>query len=202
MANAILPEAATAHVEELSDPYLIWFWNSNVRSTAIVLNSLVKANAPDAQYRGDGALADRRRARTDAGATPRRTRSRWSRWSRTTAASSRRCRTSPRWRSSATRKLASAQFQGRSTEAKATDMPMAKLLVSAPAGSGAAADLHAHRRRHALLLGAPALRRRSTLPDRDRIKGSASPAPTRPTSRTARGRPRPASRPAISCASR
>ena len=52
MANAILPEAGIAHVEELSDPYLLWFWNSNVRSTAIVLNSLVKASAdPDAPIR-------------------------------------------------------------------------------------------------------------------------------------------------------
>ena len=39
-------------LEESNDPYLLWFWNSNVRSTAIALNSLVKANAPDAQYRG------------------------------------------------------------------------------------------------------------------------------------------------------
>jgi hypothetical protein len=45
MANAILPEGGSAHVEELSDPYLLWFWNSNVRSTAIVLNSFVKAEA-------------------------------------------------------------------------------------------------------------------------------------------------------------
>ena len=44
MTNAILPEAGSAHVEELSDPYLLWFWNSNVRTTAIVLNSLVKAD--------------------------------------------------------------------------------------------------------------------------------------------------------------
>ncbi|HTI37655.1 MAG TPA: MG2 domain-containing protein [Vicinamibacterales bacterium] len=51
MANAVLPEAATAHVEELSDPYLLWFWNSNVRSTAIVLNSLVKSGQPDDRYR-------------------------------------------------------------------------------------------------------------------------------------------------------
>ncbi|HJR59150.1 MAG TPA: hypothetical protein VJ813_07130, partial [Vicinamibacterales bacterium] len=29
-----------------SDPYLLWFWNSNVRSTAIVLNSLVRADRP------------------------------------------------------------------------------------------------------------------------------------------------------------
>ena len=50
MANAILPEAATAHVEELSDPYLLWFWNSNIRSTAIVLSSMVKANRSDAPY--------------------------------------------------------------------------------------------------------------------------------------------------------
>src|SRR2546423_2249604 len=55
MAARILPEAATAHVEERSDPYLMWFWTSNVRSTAIALNSLIKsntANAPDARYRG------------------------------------------------------------------------------------------------------------------------------------------------------
>ncbi|MGH9310810.1 MAG: alpha-2-macroglobulin family protein, partial [Vicinamibacterales bacterium] len=51
MANAVLPEAGSAHVEELSDPYLLWFWNSNVRSTAIVLNSLVKASAGIEQVR-------------------------------------------------------------------------------------------------------------------------------------------------------
>ena len=44
--NAVLPEAGLAHVEELSDPYLLWFWNSNVRSTAVVLGSLVRA-VPD-----------------------------------------------------------------------------------------------------------------------------------------------------------
>jgi uncharacterized protein YfaS (alpha-2-macroglobulin family) len=47
LANAILPEGGSAHVEELSDPYLMWFWNSNVRSTAIVLNTLVRAGAAD-----------------------------------------------------------------------------------------------------------------------------------------------------------
>ncbi len=51
MTNAILPEAGGAHVEELSDPYLLWFWNSNVRTTSIVLNSLVKANVNDAPIR-------------------------------------------------------------------------------------------------------------------------------------------------------
>src|SRR5262249_38205847 len=43
MRNAILPEAGSAHVEELNDPYLLYFWNSNVRSTAIVLNSFIKS---------------------------------------------------------------------------------------------------------------------------------------------------------------
>ena len=43
--NAILPEGGTAHVEELSDPYLLWFWSSNVRSTALALGSLVR-NVP------------------------------------------------------------------------------------------------------------------------------------------------------------
>ena len=55
--NAILPEGGSAHVEELSDPYLLWFWNSNVRSTAIVLNSLVRGGRADAPCRADGALA-------------------------------------------------------------------------------------------------------------------------------------------------
>ncbi|HEX2310984.1 MAG TPA: alpha-2-macroglobulin family protein, partial [Vicinamibacterales bacterium] len=44
MMNAILPEGSSAHVEELSDPYLLWFWNSNIRSTAIVLETLVRAS--------------------------------------------------------------------------------------------------------------------------------------------------------------
>ncbi|MEJ2368444.1 MAG: alpha-2-macroglobulin family protein, partial [Acidobacteriota bacterium] len=40
--NTILPEAGTAHVEELNDPYLLWYWSSNVRSTAIALGSIVR----------------------------------------------------------------------------------------------------------------------------------------------------------------
>lgn len=44
--NAILPEGGSAHVEELNDPYLLWYWNSNVRSTAIVLDTLVRADDP------------------------------------------------------------------------------------------------------------------------------------------------------------
>jgi hypothetical protein len=51
MMNAILPEGGSAHVEELSDPYLLWFWNSNIRSTAIVLRTLVQSEVADAPIR-------------------------------------------------------------------------------------------------------------------------------------------------------
>ncbi|MGH9441494.1 MAG: alpha-2-macroglobulin family protein [Thermoanaerobaculia bacterium] len=46
--NAVLPEGGTAHVEELPDPYLLWFWSSNVRSTALALGSLVRQKRDDA----------------------------------------------------------------------------------------------------------------------------------------------------------
>jgi len=40
--NAILPEGGTAHVEELSDPYLLYYWSSSIRSTAIALGALTR----------------------------------------------------------------------------------------------------------------------------------------------------------------
>jgi uncharacterized protein YfaS (alpha-2-macroglobulin family) len=52
MDNAMLPEAGSIHVEELADPYLLYFWNSNVRSTAIALNTLVRAGAPQTTVTG------------------------------------------------------------------------------------------------------------------------------------------------------
>ena len=45
ITNSILPEGGFAHVNELSDPYLLWFWNSNVRSTAMALGTLVRTGA-------------------------------------------------------------------------------------------------------------------------------------------------------------
>jgi uncharacterized protein YfaS (alpha-2-macroglobulin family) len=45
--NAITEEGGSAHVEELTDPYLMWFWNSNIRSTAITLGTLVRHSADD-----------------------------------------------------------------------------------------------------------------------------------------------------------
>jgi len=50
--NAILPEAGTSHVEELADPYLLYFWNSNVRSTALVLSTKVQVSASPADVIG------------------------------------------------------------------------------------------------------------------------------------------------------
>jgi uncharacterized protein YfaS (alpha-2-macroglobulin family) len=46
--NSILPEGGTAHVGEISDEYLLWFWNSNVRSTAIALGTLVRGGDDEA----------------------------------------------------------------------------------------------------------------------------------------------------------
>lgn len=51
ITNAILPEGGSAHVEELSDPYLLWFWNSNVRTTSIVLRSLMRGTGSDSLVR-------------------------------------------------------------------------------------------------------------------------------------------------------
>jgi uncharacterized protein YfaS (alpha-2-macroglobulin family) len=42
LTNAIAPEAGGAHVEELHDEMLLWLWSSNVRTTAIVLGTLVR----------------------------------------------------------------------------------------------------------------------------------------------------------------
>jgi uncharacterized protein YfaS (alpha-2-macroglobulin family) len=134
IANAILPEAATAHVEELNDPYLLWFWNSNVRSTAIALNTLVKADAPGQQYRGMVAWLLRARKGGRWGNTQENALalealvSYYRRFESTTPDFTAVARLGAA-------QVASAQFQGRSTDAKATDVPMATLLASSPAGS-------------------------------------------------------------------
>ncbi len=65
IGNAILPEGGSAHVEELNDPYLLWFWNSSVRSTAIVLENLVRHSSDATLVPGlvRWLLAARRRGR-------------------------------------------------------------------------------------------------------------------------------------------
>jgi uncharacterized protein YfaS (alpha-2-macroglobulin family) len=44
----VLSEGGSAHVEELSDPWLAWLWSSNVRTTAIVLRSLTRRGSDEA----------------------------------------------------------------------------------------------------------------------------------------------------------
>jgi uncharacterized protein YfaS (alpha-2-macroglobulin family) len=149
MANAILPEAGSAHVEELSDPYLLWFWNSNVRSTAIVLNSLVKGEALD---RGDRPEPADRSGRLQPAFV--RDLVRWlmtvrkdGRWGNTQEnayameALVNYYRafepTAPDFRAIVRlgeQELALAEFRGRSAESEVTTVPMAKIAASAPAG--------------------------------------------------------------------
>ena len=53
LRNAVRTEAGSAHVEELNDPALVWLWNSNLRSTGIVLRSLIgAASSEDASLAG------------------------------------------------------------------------------------------------------------------------------------------------------
>src|SRR6185437_8043718 len=123
------------HVEELNDPYLMWFWNSNVRSTAIVLRTLVNASTPtDASVRP--MVAWLMQARTNG---------RWGNTQENAIAMESLVAYYRRFESEAPNftavarlgdtALASARFQGRSTEAKTADVPMAKLLTAAPAGA-------------------------------------------------------------------
>ena len=135
IGNAVLPEAATAHVEELNDPYLMWFWNSNVRSTSIVLRTLVSAATPaDASFRP--MVAWLMQARKNG---------RWGNTQENALAMEalvtyyRKFESvTPNFTAVATlgtTQVASAQFQGRSTEAKTADMTMPALLATGPAGS-------------------------------------------------------------------
>lgn len=129
IANAVLPEAATAHVEETSDPYLMWFWNSNVRSSAIVLESLVKAGSQDAPVRGlvtwlMQARKDGRWGNTQENAVAlealvtyyRKAESAVPAFTATAALGS--------------EPIASERFEGRSTAAKSVDVAMPKLLAA------------------------------------------------------------------------
>jgi uncharacterized protein YfaS (alpha-2-macroglobulin family) len=65
LTNAIRVEGDRAHVEELDDDALLWLWNSNVRSTAVVLEGLARRR-DDAQLIPAlvrGLLAERRNGR-------------------------------------------------------------------------------------------------------------------------------------------
>jgi hypothetical protein len=132
--NAILPEGGYAHVEELSDPYLLWFWNSNIRTTAIVLDALVRHT--DDEHLTKQIVRWLMRVRQ---------RGRWrntqeNAWAMEALVDYYRRyeRETPDF--TATVNLGEAttardEFRGRSTEAKSHDVPMPKLLSVAPAPS-------------------------------------------------------------------
>lgn len=135
MNNAVLPEGGSAHVEELSDPYLLWFWNSNIRSTAIVLNTQVKADTADIS-RIRPLVRWLMNARTNG---------RWGNTQENAYALEALVNYYRRFEPEApnftalvrlgTAELARDEFRGRTTTSETTDVSMTKLLASVPAGS-------------------------------------------------------------------
>jgi hypothetical protein len=129
MGNAVLPEGATAHVEELSDPYLLWFWNSNIRSTAIVLSSMIKADQADVPY-----------AQIVRWMLQVRDKGRWGNTQENAMALEALVGYYRRFEavvpdftavaSLSNQPLAREQFRGRTTDTRSTDVSMAKLLAS------------------------------------------------------------------------
>jgi uncharacterized protein YfaS (alpha-2-macroglobulin family) len=134
LANAVLPEGGSAHVEELSDPYLLWFWNSNVRSTAIVLGSLVRGDVADAPIRQMvrwmmAARKDGRWGNTQENAMA----------MEALVAYYRKFEAAPPDFRAVVKlgleDFARETFQGRSTTATSKELPMAKVLTSGEAGA-------------------------------------------------------------------
>ena len=133
LANAILPEGGSAHVEELSDPYLLWFWNSNVRSTAVVLNSLMRAKSTEAPVRQmiRWLMAARKNGRwgnTQENAWAMEALVRYYRTHEPTV---------PNFRAVVKlgmEEIATGQFKGRSTEAVSKQLPMAEVLAKGQPG--------------------------------------------------------------------
>ena len=139
MHNAILTEAGASHAEELADEYLLWFWSSNVRSTAIVLNTLVaSASAGD-----DTELARLRpmvrwlmNVRKDG---------RWGNTQENAHAMQALVGYYRKFEPAAPdfravvrlggQELVREEFRGRSSDSATTSIPMAQVLASGPAGS-------------------------------------------------------------------
>ena len=134
MANAVLPEAASAHVEELDDPYLLWLWSSNVRSTAIVLGTLVRAGADQSEIRPIvrwlmAAREGGRWGNTQENAHAMEALVAYYRKYETTIPSFDAVVTL------GTEELAREQFRGRTTESTSRDLPMATVLSRAQPGT-------------------------------------------------------------------
>ena len=132
MANAMLPEAGSLHVEELADPYLLYFWNSNIRSTAIALDTLVRTGeGEDVAGMVRWLMSVRKNGR-------------WSNTQENAVAMHALVDYYRKYESvtpnfTATIKLGAQDlvretFKGRSTTSTTKDVPMAQLSKSAPAG--------------------------------------------------------------------
>jgi alpha-2-macroglobulin len=134
LANAILVEGGSAHVEEVSDPYLLWYWSSHTRSTAIALNTLVRTGGGDAAIRGlvHWLMTVRKNGR-------------WGNTQENAMAMEALVAYYRKYESvvpdfRATVKLGSAEvarkeFKGRSTAAATTDLSMAQVLAQGAAGT-------------------------------------------------------------------
>ncbi len=134
MSNAVLPEAGQSHVEELSDPYLLWFWNSNVRTTAIVLETLVRTGAPPSEVAPIvrwlmAARRDGRWGNTQENAHAMQALVAYYRKYESVVPSF------AAVVSLGTQELARSEFRGRSTETAKTELPMAQLLSRAQPGT-------------------------------------------------------------------
>ena len=134
MLNAILQEAGSAHVDDFNDPDLAWFWHSNARTTAIVLNSLVKANVSSAPIRQMVRWLMLARDKGRWGNTQQNA------YAMEALVNYYRAYEADVPNFTATAKLGDtevtrAQFEGRSTVAETQQLPMAQILAAAPAGS-------------------------------------------------------------------
>ncbi len=132
--NAILAEGGASHVEELNDPYLLLFWNSNVRSTAIVLGSLVRNSNDTTLIRGLVRWLMNARERGRWGNTQENA------WAMGSLVDYYRKYESevPDFTASALlgeQTLATSTFKGRSTDAETENVPMTRILAAAPAGT-------------------------------------------------------------------
>src|SRR4029450_10784821 len=133
IANAILPEGGSAHVEELDDPELLWLWSSSVRTTALALGALTRAGAPM------DALAPMTRwlmkVRKDG---------RWGNTQENAVAMEALVDYYRTWEKEVpdftavvglgTEPVATEAFQGRTTDTRIKDVPMPELVKRAPVG--------------------------------------------------------------------
>ncbi len=117
-------------VEELTDPYLLWFWNSNIRTTAIVLDTLVRLSTDEQLTKQIVRWLMQVRQQGRWGNTQENA------WAMEGLVDYYRRYESETPNFTATVTLAEAviardEFRGRTTEAKSHDIPMAKLPPAA-----------------------------------------------------------------------